>query len=178
MPESLNTEEDVRAQVVLPWLAGHGFGLGDIFLDHSFNILAGRNTLRVGNNQQTKRGKITVFADVLVRDRNKRNLFIIKVKAPGESLTDEARDQALCYARLLKEGGMAPFALVTNGAETRCYDTFTGRARCHRHRPRRRLRHAGGLPPRARRRRSRRPQPRDGLQMPDDWPRAGEGAAE
>jgi hypothetical protein len=61
----------------------------------------------------------------LVRSDDGRNLLVIEVKAPDGTLTSNDRDQAISYARMLDDGGIAPFSVVTNGRDTNIYDTIT-----------------------------------------------------
>jgi hypothetical protein len=48
---------------------------------------------------------------------------VVETKAAGLSLTDDDRDQAISYARLVHP--IAPYALVTNGNDYRLYHTVT-----------------------------------------------------
>lgn len=130
----LISEEDVRTKVVTLWLADHGFGPEDISVEFTFELRLGRNILVVDsyNPVQARRGRShsSVFrprADVLVRSRrDHRNLLIVEVKAPDETLDDDAREQGISYARLLREGGIAPFVILTNGKQTHIYDSISG----------------------------------------------------
>jgi hypothetical protein len=61
----------------------------------------------------------------LVRNERRDNLLIIEVKAPGEALDDQARDQAISYARCLAEGNIAPYVVLTNGEGIRVFDTLS-----------------------------------------------------
>lgn len=115
-------EADIRAKIVTRWLAGHGFHESEFTLEYVFSVKIGRVTFNVdGRPQARKKGVANPRADVLVK-RNGRNLFVIEVKAPGQ-LVDDARDQGISYARLLDE--IAPFVVVTDGTETRIYDSIT-----------------------------------------------------
>lgn len=130
----LISEEDVRTKVVTMWLADHGFGPQDISVEFTFELRLGRNILVVDSHNpvQARRGRShsAMFrprTDVLVRSRrDHRNLLIIEVKAPDEPLDDDAREQGISYARLLREGGIAPFVILTNGNETHIYDSISG----------------------------------------------------
>ena len=51
--------------------------------------------------------------------------MVVEVKAPEETVDDEARDQGISYARLLPQ--IAPFVVVTNGQTSRVYDSITRR---------------------------------------------------
>jgi hypothetical protein len=123
--QQLLSEEDVRTRVITTWLAGHGFTTESISVELSFELRLGRNVYRVGDNSPHS----SIFrprADVLVRSSDGRNLMIIEVKAPSERLDDDVKEQGISYARLLKNGGIAPFVVVTNGHDTQIYDSITG----------------------------------------------------
>lgn len=123
------SEDDIRTKVVYGWLAGCGYLPTEISVEYGFEIRLGRSVYRVGRPAAagTSSGSKpeTVArprADVLVR-RNGLNLFVVEVKAPGEPLDDDARDQGISYARLLPQ--IAPFVVLTNGAQSRLFDTIT-----------------------------------------------------
>ena len=125
----LKTEEDVRSKVVMSWLATHGFTPSDIQVERSFELRVGHSVLRVGEKDPQKarvNRPLHPRADVLVRHVDGRNLLVVEVKAPGEPLDDDARDQGISYARLLREGGIAPFVILTDGEHVRLFDSITG----------------------------------------------------
>ena len=79
-------------------------------------------------SEKPKKATVQIFrprADVLVRSYDGRNLLIVEVKAPHELLDDNVREQGICYARLLRKGGIAPFVILTNGHETKIYDSIS-----------------------------------------------------
>ena len=116
------TEDDVRQRVVGEWLRGHGFGPADVDLEFSFEIRWGRATGLVGEGPPSvSRPR----ADCVVRTTDGLNLMVIEVKAPNVPLGGEAREQGISYARLLREGGIAPFVVLTNGKDAAIYDTVT-----------------------------------------------------
>jgi hypothetical protein len=121
----LKSEEDVRSKVVLSWLASHGFTSADIQVEQSFELRVGHNVWRVGPKEKKAGGVLHPRADVLVRHVDGRNLLVVEVKAPGEPLDDEARDQGLSYARLCR-GEIAPFVVLTDGNRARIFDSITG----------------------------------------------------
>jgi len=138
MSEELNSwsEEDLRTKVISQWLTGHGFSWSELLFEFSFTIQLGRSRFEVRDGRigkigfeerltQHRSGAYHPRADVLVRDIEGRNLLIIEAKAPREPLDDEARDQGISYARSLIRGNIAPFVVVTNGRETRIYDSLT-----------------------------------------------------
>ncbi|HDR4695474.1 hypothetical protein ABR775_14665 [Bacillus cereus] len=61
--------------------------------------------------------------DILIKQKE-RNLAVLELKRPGHSLRDEDRDQGVSYARLLTP--MPPLVIVSNGKETRLYETTSG----------------------------------------------------
>lgn len=124
------TEDDIRTKVVYPWLAGCGFDAAEISIEFSFEIRLGRSAYRIGGKSQsapaaTQHSSVITTrprTDVLVR-RGQRNLMVVEVKAPDETVDDAARDQGISYARLLPQ--IAPFVVVTNGQTSRLYDSIT-----------------------------------------------------
>lgn len=119
------SEEDIRTKIVYEWLKDHGFSPSDISLEHSFDIKLGRNTYTV-DGANRKNPSYHPRSDILVRTNDGRNLLIIEVKATNEQLDEAAREQAISYARLLKKGGIAPFVILTNGQDSKIYDSFSG----------------------------------------------------
>lgn len=122
VPQTFNvdTEEDVRIAVV-KYFQELGFGLDEIRTETSFTIQLGHNTLLVEGQEISQRNHITGRSDILLT-QNGRPLAIVETKSPRHSLNEKDALQALSYARLLLE--MAPYAIVTNGRDTRVYDTF------------------------------------------------------
>jgi hypothetical protein len=112
-------EEEVKIKYVLPWLQRSGVDLTDLRLEQTFSIKLGRQSIAVGSNKsRTHRARL----DILV-SRGDKNLFIVETKASDERLTDEDRDQAISYARLVHP--IAPYAIVTNGHEYQLYDSIS-----------------------------------------------------
>lgn len=86
-----------------------------------FALQLGQKTItKQGRESWTARGR----ADALV-SFNGEPLAIFEFKRPDLELQEKDGDQGLSYARLLKPK-MAPLVVITNGAETRILDTFTG----------------------------------------------------
>lgn len=119
---SLMNEEEVKTKVVLPLLAKYGIGPDEISLEQSFNLKVGRYTLRVDTGKQIETAQPRL--DLLI-SRSGKNLCIIEVKTQGHKLTEEDRDQAISYARLVHP--IAPYAVTTNGREAQIYDTISKR---------------------------------------------------
>ena len=122
--KNLLSEEDIRTKIVTTWLADHGFGATDILIEKSFELRLGRGVLRVGDDKQTNLSRPR--ADILVRNCDGRNLLIVEVKAPNQKLDENTREQGISYARLLREGGIAPFVVLTNGVESKIFDSISG----------------------------------------------------
>ena len=110
---SIISEEDVRSKLVTLWLKDHGFGLKDFSLEYGFEIQFGHSVKRRPRS------------DVLVRSTDGRNLLVIEVKSQKITLSDKDKRQAISYARLLREGGIAPFTIITNGKNTQIFDSLT-----------------------------------------------------
>lgn len=104
-------EEDIRGKILLPYLQDLGFNISEIFLEHTFSIRLG------------KRKHVTGRADILCK-RNGKNLFIIELKNDSIEITQNDIDQGISYARLLLDN-IAPFTIVSNGRQTRIFDSIT-----------------------------------------------------
>lgn len=116
-------EEEVKVRVVLPWLKRIGFDETELNLEGSFTLKLGHNSIRVGRGRSpTDQNSVRGRYDILVR-RSHSNLMIIETKAPSLQLNDEDRDQAISYARLVDD--ICPYAVVTNGVDTKVYDSVT-----------------------------------------------------
>ena len=110
-------EETLKNAVLVPYLLSLGLSVDQLSFEHEFRVRIGRNERTLGST--VARGR----ADVVVKTPDGRSLFVVELKAPGEELTDKDRDQAVSYARLLKD--IAPFTIVSNGCESKIYDSIT-----------------------------------------------------
>jgi hypothetical protein len=113
-------EEEIKIKYVLPWLAQTGVDPQELQFERTFSIRIGRQTITVAGSPT--RDSTNARLDILVR-RGHKNLLIVETKAAHLSLTDDDRDQAISYARLVHP--IAPYAVVTNGSEYRLYDSLT-----------------------------------------------------
>jgi len=113
----LHTEADVDARIVLPTLLALGITPGNVRAQRTFTVRLGRSEIVVGS--EVRRGR----ADYLITNDANDPLFILELKGPDELLTDDDRDQAISYARLLHP--IAPLAVLSNGKEWRIFDTVT-----------------------------------------------------
>lgn len=107
------SEDDIRTKVVYEWLKDCGFSLKNIFLEYSLEVHFGKTT-------KTFRPR----TDVLVKSDSGKNLLIIEVKSPDHDLSNDDINQAISYALLLKDG-VAPFTILTNGTDSRLFDSVT-----------------------------------------------------
>lgn len=104
------TEEDIKAKIILPYLQDIGFDVSEITLEKSFKIRLGKTVHATGR------------LDILCK-RHNRSLFVIELKSDTKPITNDDRDQGISYARLLDE--IAPFTIVSNGLDTKIYDSIT-----------------------------------------------------
>lgn len=86
-------------------------------------------TLRLGHRTDIeigglKQAQATGHLDILL-SFDEKPFAIIELKAPGEPLTDDDRDQGLSYARLLTP--QAPLVIVSNGEEAQFFQTYDGK---------------------------------------------------
>lgn len=116
-------EEEVKIKYVLPWLKQSGVVLQDLQFEQTFSVKIGRQQFTVGERREKTR--VGARLDILVR-RGDRNLFVVETKADNLALTDDDRDQAISYARLVHP--IAPFAVVTNGSQYRLYAAISKEA--------------------------------------------------
>ncbi|NOQ93809.1 MAG: hypothetical protein GQ547_04145, partial [Methylophaga sp.] len=119
---SIVNEEEIKVKKILPWLGQIGVELHEIQLERTFSLKVGRQSIPVGQAQTRKRDSVSGRLDILVQ-RSGRNLLIVETKADGLQLTDDDRDQAISYARLVHP--IAPYAIVTNGRDYQLFDSIT-----------------------------------------------------
>jgi hypothetical protein len=105
------TEEEIRGNLLLPYLKDLGFDVSEISLERAFTIRLGRGKRKTGRS------------DILCKRHNK-NLFIIELKNDSISITQDDIDQGISYARLLLDD-IAPFTIVSNGKSTRIFDSIS-----------------------------------------------------
>lgn len=140
MSTKLPTEEDIRSRIILPYLKALGLGPDQIRLEKSFYLKLGRSAVKVGSKKRKKEmgGRL----DILVRNAEGDNLFVIELKAEDKKLTEEDAKQGISYARLLDQ--IAPFVLVSNGRESYIYDTITQKPLSNENFPKESSFHANG----------------------------------
>lgn len=105
-------EEEIRGNLLLPYLKDLGFDLSEISLEKSFSISLGKSKKIISGR-----------SDILCT-RNNQNLFIIELKNDEIVIQQKDIDQGISYARLL-EGNIAPFVILSNGKITKIFDTIT-----------------------------------------------------
>jgi hypothetical protein len=121
-----DSEEEVRVAIAY-YFRELGFEADEMSFEDRFSIQLGHTSLELGVTPKTtrrssrRRTRVAGRSDLLLA-RYGQPLAIVETKAPDHPLTEQDALQALSYARLLLD--MAPYAIVTNGRETRVYDTF------------------------------------------------------
>jgi len=106
----LQSEEDVKAKVVIPFLKELGYKDNQIFLNVPIKAYLGR---------QSK----VVYADLVVKEEDQA-IIIVEVKRPGVQLGEIEKEQAISYARQFSPK-VVPIAVLTNGILTKVYDVTT-----------------------------------------------------
>lgn len=114
-------EEEVKTKIVLPYLERLGLLRSDLRFEKAFSLQIGTNKVLV-DGKKPKRNVVGGRLDTLVM-RGEVNLLILELKEAGHALTEEDRDQAISYARLVHP--IAPYAVVTNGETWQIFDTIT-----------------------------------------------------
>jgi len=111
------SEEDIKIKHVLPILQSIGFKDDELSFENRF-------TLRLGHKTYYKDDEKRGYSDILCKSPDKvDNYFIVEVKKDGLPLTDDDKEQAITYARLVHP--IAPYTIVTNGTDTNIYDTIS-----------------------------------------------------
>lgn len=111
-------EETVKNKIIVPYFEQLGFSVDEIEYETSFPIKLGRQTHLIDGGRERASGRL----DILYK-KGDQNLFVVETKSQQEALTDEDKEQAISYARLLKQ--IAPYAVVTNDICTKIYDVIT-----------------------------------------------------
>ncbi len=111
-----HTEEDIKQKVIMPFIKSLGFDESELEFEKSFSLHLGRYAVRIDTEKQIKEAHPRL--DILVK-RDGRNLFVIEAKTDFKDLTDDDKEQAISYARLVHP--MAPLAITTNGKDHRIY---------------------------------------------------------
>lgn len=119
--ELFPTEEDIRGRILLPFLKSIGVNENNIRLEKSFTIQLGRSSYRIQGDKEVD--KAQGRTDILIKNDDGKNLFILELKADKYTLTDSDKSQGISYARLLEQ--IPPFVIVSNGKETKIYDSIT-----------------------------------------------------
>jgi len=118
---SIPTEDDLRSRILIPYLQSLGIGVDQIRLEKRFRLKLGRTTVEMGSYRS--RSEMGGRLDVLVRNTQGENLFVVELKSEKMKLTDDDVEQGISYARLLDQ--IAPFVLLSNGHESKIYDSIT-----------------------------------------------------
>lgn len=113
-------EEELCSTILLPYLQALNIPLNQVSLEQTFTVRLGHTVLDIKGNEKNK---LSGRFDVLVKNSDGDNLFIIELKAPDVKLTQEDVNQGISYARLLDQ--IAPFVIITNSKETKVYDTIS-----------------------------------------------------
>jgi hypothetical protein len=114
---SVDSEEDIRVMVI-SFFSELGFDRDEISCEDYFSIHLGHQAIDI------VRKIVGGRSDILV-SRNGQPLAIVETKTPAHNIEDDDARQAISYARLLS--AIAPFAIVTNGVETKVYDVLASK---------------------------------------------------
>ena len=117
-PFRTDSEEEVRFAVAR-FFCDLGFTEQELSLEDHFKIRLGHNAVRIDGKDHN--GRLTGRSDLLIA-RDGKNLAIVETKEPDHELTMQDAEQAVSYARLLKQ--IAPYAIITNGTQTKVYDVI------------------------------------------------------
>jgi len=103
------SEEDVKNKIVIPFFTRRDFDVSDISFESPITVFIARK-------------KKTLYSDIVVKIRGEPAL-LIETKNPRETLDEKDKEQAISYARLNPD--IIPFAVITNGKDTKVYDVMS-----------------------------------------------------
>lgn len=115
-----DSEEDLRFAVA-NFFGELGFDATEMSFEDRFTIQLGHSLLSVEWKKGRERDPVTGRSDIWLT-RYGRSMAIVETKRSDHALTDDDAWQGISYARLLKE--VAPFVILTNGRDTRVYETL------------------------------------------------------
>lgn len=99
----------------------HWLPQGSVHHQTKFSFKVGRGTVNIdGMRSYTTEGR----ADIILSHMGKP-LSVLELKRNGVQLTDDDAGQGLSYARMLVPS--PPLVIVTNGDDTRLFETHTGK---------------------------------------------------
>lgn len=119
-PFNPDSEDDLRFALAL-YFRELGFDRDELSFEDQFQIQLGRNTQVLRRGEELQRDRLTGRSDLLLT-RHGESIAIVETKARDHDLTEDDAWQAISYASLVRP--IAPYAIVTNGFETRAYDTW------------------------------------------------------
>ena len=100
----------------MPFLRSLGFEENELEFEKSFSLHLGRYAVRTDTGAQIEKAHPRL--DILVK-RDGRNLFVVEAKTDLKGLTEDDKEQAISYARLVDP--MVLLAIVTNGKDHKIY---------------------------------------------------------
>lgn len=116
----LNNEEDVKNQLVVPYLKLLGFHESELSFEKIFYLKVGRYTYRVDTEKQINAAQPRL--DILIK-RGNRNLCVVEVKDTSVTIGSDEIDQDVSYGRLVDP--IVPICIITNGHDWMIVDTIT-----------------------------------------------------
>ncbi|PFT28958.1 type I restriction enzyme HsdR N-terminal domain-containing protein [Bacillus cereus] len=122
MKKKYMNEEQVKNTVIVPYFKKMGFLTDEIEFETHFKI----NIPRQGKIHIGEEIIKNVYSDILYKtliNGELRNIILVEVKRENHTIEQKDIEQAINYARLLDE--IAPYSVVTNGRNTRIFDTIT-----------------------------------------------------
>lgn len=114
-------EEEVKLKIVNDWLKDCGFSIDDLCFEKSFSIRFGKSVYKVNSVEMSETASPRL--DVLVKNKDGKNLFIMELKADDINISKDDIDQGCSYAKQLDQ--IAPFTIITNGKTTKIFDSIT-----------------------------------------------------
>lgn len=120
MEQSIQSEEDVKIKIVIPYLEELGFLKEELQCEMNFSLKHGKAVVVVGAKRETS--VTNARLDILVQYQGK-NICVFEVKKDTIKISEDDIMQAVSYASLIRP--MPPFCIVSNGIEFVLVDTIS-----------------------------------------------------
>ena len=121
MEQSIQSEEDVKIKIVIPYLEELGFLKEELQCEMNFSLKHGKSVVVIGSKRETS--VTNARLDILVLYQGK-NICVFEVKKDTVKISDDDIKQAVSYSSLIRP--MPPFCIVSNGKEFIFVDTISG----------------------------------------------------
>ncbi len=118
---NIQSEEDVKIKIVIPYLLDLGFISEELELETNFHLKFGKSVIPIGAKKPKTEANARL--DILVKYQG-TNICVFEVKRDSVVISADDIAQAVSYGSLVKP--TVPFCIVTNGENSVIVDTISG----------------------------------------------------